>query len=151
MYGTDGFKYYFAQSPDKFYMVMGADGLGALKSVIDRPVSNPASGDIKIAIDTLQGTGFNEFACSVNIIKLIKGVGQMMEAMPTQAPGMEMVFKEIISKLDFETQSTLVLGGQAADGQASMRLALPKQHLIEIVAMGVKIQQQMMASQQAMM
>jgi hypothetical protein len=71
MYG-DGLKYYMAQTPDKFYMVMGPDSEQALKTLIDQPASAAASGDIKIAMDTLQNTPYNDFVCSINVIKLVK-------------------------------------------------------------------------------
>ena len=43
------------------------------------------------------------------------------------------------------------MGGKVADGGASHRIALPKQHLVEVVAMAMKIQQEAMETQQKAM
>jgi len=49
---------------------------------------------------------------------------------------------------DAQTQSCMAIGGKIADGQAALRLALPKQHLIEIVTAAMQVQQQTMKMQQ---
>ena len=149
MYGGQ-FKYYLAQTQDKFYITMGPGSEEKLKALMDQSTSAPAPEDIKIAMNALKGTGYNDFVCSINVIKLLQGMGEMMQTMSSQ-PGMAPAAAMFGGIKDVPTQSCLVLGGKVADGQAAMRLAIPKQHLIEIVAMGVQIQQQMMASQQATM
>jgi thiol-disulfide isomerase/thioredoxin len=151
MYG-DGLKYYMAQTPDKFYMVMGPDSEQALKTLIDQPASAAASGDIKLAMDTLQNTPYNDFVCSINVIKLVKGGGEMMGSMGAQpGPGMEQVARMFSGLKDVQTQSCLAVGGSIADGQAAVRLAIPKQHLIEIVTAAMQLQQQAMATMQPQM
>lgn len=149
MYG-DGLKYYMAQTPDKFYMVMGPDSEQTLKSLIDQPASAAASGDIKIAMDSLKNTPYNDFVCSINVIKLVKGGGEMMGSMGAQ-PGMEQVARMFSGLKDVQTQSCLAVGGSIADGQAAVRLAIPKQHLIEIVTAAMQLQQQAMATMQPQM
>ncbi|RKY13510.1 MAG: hypothetical protein DRP52_02555 [Planctomycetota bacterium] len=153
IYGDD-FKYYMAQTNDKFFITMGPDSEKTLKSLIDQPalVSAP-SGDIKIAMDALQNTPYtpyDDFVCSVNVIKLIKGMGEMMRTMGVHAdmgPGFNM-FSSLES---IEPKSCLVMGGTVSDGGASLRVAVPKQHLIEVVAMAMQIQQKAMKVQQEMM
>lgn len=153
MYGKDGLKYYTAQTPDKFYMVMGADGETALKALIDKPAA-VASGDFKIALDTLKDTPYTDAVISINIIKLLKGIGGMMqtmqETMCEEADEMKGPAAMFASLQDTPTQSCMVFGGKVSDGHAGMRLAMPKQHLIEIIAMGLQMQQQMMQQQQQM-
>ncbi|OQY05268.1 MAG: hypothetical protein B6I25_05830 [Planctomycetales bacterium 4572_13] len=145
IYGDD-FKYYMAQTSDKFYITMGPDSEQTLKALIDQPASASApSGDIKIAMDALQNTPYNDFVCSVNIIKLWKGMAVMMQAME---PDMNMFD---FMKEDIRSQSCLIMGGTVSDGSASVRLALPKQHLIEVVAAVMKVQQEIMQHQQANM
>ncbi|MEN8127531.1 MAG: TlpA disulfide reductase family protein [Planctomycetota bacterium] len=145
LYG-DGLKYYMAQTSDKFYVTMGSDSEPALKALIDQPTAATApSGDIKIAMDALQNTPYNDFVCSVNVIKLMKGMGEMMQSMSAQ-PGMGLVAAIFGGLEDIPTQSCLATGGKIADGQAAMRLAIPKQHLIEIVAVVMQIQQKMAAT-----
>ena len=74
----------------------------------------------------------------------------MMGAMGGQ-PGMN-PFAGMFGGLEnIPTQSCLVAGSTIADGQAAMRLAIPKQHLIEIVAAAMQMQQQAMKAQQEMM
>ena len=148
MYGSDGFKYYLAQTPDKFYLAMGPNSEETLKTLIDQPASTAApSGDIKIAMDALKDTPYNDFVFSVNVIKLMKGMGEMMQTMGAQ-PGMEPAAAMFSGLKDVQTQSCLVTGGKVADGQAALRLAIPKQHLVEIVGIAMQIQQQAMAMQQ---
>ena len=148
MYGSDGFKYYLAQTPDKFYLAMGPNSEETLKTLIDQPASAAApSGDIKIAMDALKDTPYNDFVFSVNVIKLMKGMGEMMQTMGAQ-PGMEPAAAMFSGLKDVQTQSCLVTGGKVADGQAALRLAIPKQHLVEIVGIAMQIQQQAMAMQQ---
>lgn len=149
VYGEEGFKYYFAQTTDKFYMSMGPDGENALKTLIDQSDSASATGDIKVAMDALADTPYKDFICSVNIIKLWKGLGGMMQSMGQQMG--ENPAASIFSDLsDAETQSCLVAGGKMSDGSASVRLAVPKQHLIEIIAVGMQMQQKAMLQQSQM-
>ena len=148
MYGSDGFKYYLAQTPDKFYLAMGPNSEETLKMLIDEPTAAAVpSGDIKIAMDALKDTPYNDFVCSVNVIKLIKGMGQMMQSMGDQS-NMGTIAGMFGGLKDVQTQSCLVTGGKIADGQAALRLAIPKQHLVEIVGIAMQIQQQAMAMQQ---
>lgn len=147
LYGADGFKYYVAQTSDKFYMVMGPDGEQALKALIDQPASAPPSGDIKIAMDTLKNTPYNDFVCSINVIKLMKGLGEMMQTMGGQA-NMGPAAGMFSGLKDIPTQSCFVTGGKISDGSASLRIALPKQHLIEVVSAAMQIQQKMQQEMQ---
>ncbi|MFZ9023565.1 MAG: TlpA family protein disulfide reductase [Anaerohalosphaeraceae bacterium] len=148
MYGSDGHKYYLAQTQDKFYLAMGPNSEATLKTLIDKPTAAAApSGDIKVALDALKDTPYKDFVCSVNVIKLMKGMGEMMQSMGDQAD-MGPVADMFSGLKDVQTQSCLVTGGAIADGQAALRLAVPKQHLVEIVGMAMQIQQQAMAMQQ---
>jgi len=151
MYG-DGFKYYLAQSPDKFYMTMGKGSEDTLKALIDQPASAGApSGDIKIALDALQNTPYTDSVCSINVIKLMQGMGEMMQTMMVDGQVNMGPAAALFSGFkDVPTQSCLVMGGSISDGQATMRLAVPKQHLVEIMAVVTQMQQQAEAMQQQM-
>ncbi|MDH4202534.1 MAG: TlpA family protein disulfide reductase [Phycisphaerae bacterium] len=150
IYGPDGLKYYFAYTADNFYMAMGADGENTLKKLIDQSATASApSGDIKIAMDTLKDTPFNDFVCSVNVIKLMKGFGEMMESMGPSTdcqPDIESAIRMFGGLKDVQTQSCLVMGGNISDGQAAMRLAVPKQHLVEIIGAVMQMQAQAAAA-----
>jgi peroxiredoxin len=144
MYG-DSFKYYLAQSPDKFYVTMGQNSEDILKALIDRPTAAAPSGDIKIAMDALANTPYTDSVCSVNVIKLMKGFGEMMQTMGTQT-NTKPVAAMFSGLKDVQTQSCLVMGGNISDGQAAMRLAIPKQHLVEIVGAVMQMQAQAAAA-----
>jgi hypothetical protein len=148
MYG-DSFKYYLAQSSDKFYVTMGQNSEDILKALIDQPASTAApSGEIKIALDALANTPYTNSVCSINVLKLMKGFGEMMQTLGTQTntKPVAAMFSEL---KDVKSQSCLVLGGKVADGEAAMRLAIPKQHLMEIIAAVMQMQQQQAAVSQA--
>ena len=104
---------------------------------------------MKIAMDVLKNTPYNDYVCSVNIIKLMKGAGDMVQTIGTQ-PGMDSnpVMEMFKSLNNVPTQSCLVTGGKISDGQAALRIALPKQHLVEIVTAAMQIQQKMMMQTQ---
>ncbi|MHC5157998.1 MAG: TlpA family protein disulfide reductase [Planctomycetota bacterium] len=145
MYG-DSFKYYLAQSPDKFYVTMGHNSEDILKALIDQPASAAApSGDIKIALDALANTPYTDSVCSINVLKLMKGFGEMMQTLGTQT-NTKPVAAMFSGLKDVQTQSCLVMGGNISDGQAAMRLAVPKQHLVEIIGAVMQMQAQAAAA-----
>ncbi len=146
IYG-DSLTYIFAHDKNKYYVTMGGDAEAVVKKLIDQEASAPATGEVKAAIDLLQKGGYNDFACSINIIKLLSGLGDMMKNMeglqssdcPQPMP------TELFSGLgSIPTQSSLAMGGQISDGQISLRTVLPKQHLMEVMAAVMQIQQKAM-------
>lgn len=149
IYGPEGIEYYMAQKGRLVFVTMGSKGLDEIKGLIDQQASPPAGGDIKQALDLLAPTGHTDAAVSINVIRLMKGLGEMLQSITagqtTQSP-----FTNIFSGLNLQSQSSLVIGSKVADGQLGLRTALPKQHLIEIVTAAMQIQQQMMQQQQQM-
>jgi thiol-disulfide isomerase/thioredoxin len=148
MYGENGLTYYMAQKGNLLMMAMGPKGIDEIKSLIDRPAAAEPSADMKQALQLLNGSGYTDAAVSINVIKLMKGLGEMMQSM--SAEGMPNPFANIFSGINIQSQSSLMAGARIADGQFGMRLALPKQHLIEVVTAGMQIQQKMMQSQMEM-
>lgn len=153
MYGGE-LIYLFGLSDDRYYETMGPDSEAIIKTLIDRDASVPPTGESKAAIDLLQNTPYNDFVCSVNVIKLMSGLADMMQNMPTgtNCQGEPMPMPDIFGGLNVPSQSSLAIGGYTADGQSSTRIIVPKQHLMEIVTAGMQIQQKMMpqmAPQQA--
>jgi hypothetical protein len=77
---------------------------------------------------------------------LMQNMGPMMQvgcgedATPSPMP-------DIFGGLNISSQSSLAIGGYTADGQSSMRVVLPKQHLMEIFGAVMQIQQKMMPQQ----
>lgn len=145
MYGTDGMQYYAAQKGNLMLVAMGPKGLDEIKAMIDQPAAAAASSDIKGALDLLSGTGHTDLVMSMNIIRLMKGLGEMLQSMGGGA--MPDMVKNIFSGINIQSQSSLIMGGKIADGQFGLRTALPKQHLVEVMTAVMQIQQQMMQQQ----
>jgi len=148
IYGKDGLTYYMAQKKNLLILTMGPKGIEEMKSLIDQPAAAEPSADMKQAIQLLNGSGYNDAAVTVNIIKLMKGLGEMMQSM--SASGMPNPFANIFSGINMQSQSSLIMGARVADGQLGMRIALPKQHLVEVVTAAMQIQQKVMQSQMEM-
>jgi hypothetical protein len=133
IYGGD-LVYTIAQSADTYYIAMGEDNEGDIKALIDQNASASPTGETKAAIDLLQKTPYNEFVCSVNVVKLMTGLGGMMQNMgPMMQAGCgedatPSPMPDIFGGLNVPSQSSLAIGGKVADGQSSVRLILPKQH-----------------------
>jgi hypothetical protein len=53
-----------------------------------------------------------------------------------------------IPAIDAKSQSNIVLAGNAADGKLAVQMALPKQHLQELMGAFMQMQQQRMQQQQ---
>ncbi|MFC1739191.1 hypothetical protein ACFL1G_09095 [Planctomycetota bacterium] len=150
MYGGD-LVYTIAQSADTYYVAMGEDSEADIKALIDQDASASPTGETKAAIDLLQKTPYNEFVCSVNVIKLMTGLGGLMQNMGPMmqncGDGEPTPMPDIFGGLNIPSQSSLAIGGQIADGQLGMRTVLPKQHLMEIFGAVMQIQQKMMPQQ----
>jgi hypothetical protein len=146
MYGSE-LVYTVAHSADTYYVALGQDSEADIKALIDQDPSASPTGETKAAIDLLRQTPYNEFVCSVNVIKLITGLGSMMQ---TMAPIMQncdakpIPMPDIFGGLNIPSQSSLAIGGRIDDGQLETRIVLPKQHLIEIFGAAMQIQQKMM-------
>ena len=149
MYGGE-LVYLLAHSAERFYVAMSADSEADIRALIDQNASVAATGETKAAIDLLQKTPYNDFMCSINVIKLMTGLGEMIKTigqMSTEDNGKPQPMPDIFGGLNVPTQSSLAIGGQIADGQIGTRTILPKQHLMEIFALTMQIQQKMMRRQ----
>ena len=152
MYGGD-LVYTIAQSVDTYYVAMGEDREADIRALIDQDASASPTGETKAAIDLLQKTPYNDFVCSINVIKLMTGLGGLMQNMgPMMQVGCDedatpSPMPDIFGGLNISSQSSIAIGGYTADGQSSMRVVLPKQHLMEIFGAVMQIQQKMMPQQ----
>lgn len=137
--------YILAHDQERFYAAIGDDAEETVKQLIDRTASAPAAGEVKAAIDLLEKSGYSDFACSVNLIKLFGGLGDMMGSVEELMGGAPCPMPmQIFSSLNnIPTQSSLAVGGKVDNGQLSLRIILPKQHLSEIMAIVMQLQQQM--------
>ena len=148
MYGGH-LTYQIAHTADQYFIAMGPDSEATLKKAIDQNASAPATGEVKAAIDLMNKAGYGDFACSINIIKLFTGLGEMMQSMEAIAGAGENPIPADILAIakNVPSQSSLAMGGKTVNGQVSLRTVLPKQHLMEIMSVVMQAQQKMMMQQ----
>jgi hypothetical protein len=153
IYG-EGLTYTAAHTDNAVFVTMGEDSEADVKTLIDQNPSVAATGEVKAALDTFKGTPYNECVASINVIKLMTGMGDMLQSMGPAIAQMEGEGGqapppfELFSGLNLPSQSSLAIGGYSADGQTTMRLVLPKQHLMEIMNAVMQIQQKVMQQTQ---
>lgn len=147
MYGPDGMTYYVAQKENLIFTTFGPNAKNDIKSLIDTPAGKAPSGELQKAI-TLLGPAAQkaDMVGSINLIKLAKGGLGMAQQVGAPAE----LLAPMAGALDIQTQSCMAASTTIANGKVSGRLALPKQHLMEIVAVAVQIQMQMMQAQSAL-
>jgi hypothetical protein len=77
-----------------------------------------------------------DFLVTYNFLRLFKMVGAFS---PMPMPMLQM---------DIPTKSNIVFAGKAGNGKMVVDIALPKEHLMEIIGVFMKMQQQKMMMQQ---
>jgi hypothetical protein len=143
MYG-DGFEYKMAITNNFLLLEIGPDAETKLKALIDKvKTSTPGqpTNDITVALATIPNADKTDFIASVNILRLISGVGNMLQTMPI--PGAKMM-APMFSQLDTQTQSCIAMAGVVGNSKATLHIALPKQHLKETINAFMQMQQKMM-------
>ena len=143
MYGPDGLTYYTAQKGSLFLTAFGPDGKNNIKALIDAPANRPPAGELKMALANLGPNAQKaDMVGSLNILKLVKGGLAIPQQMA--GPAETQILSAIAAALNTQTQSCMALSAAIADGRITTRMALPKQHLIEIIAAAMQIQMQIM-------
>ena len=139
MFGS-GFNFKFAAAGSFMLVAGGPDVDRDLRQLIDQALSGTVPspiGDIRAAMIAIPNADSTDFVASVNAIRLLSGMGAMMSVMPI--PGGQMM-GQMFSGLDVPTKSCLALAGKIDNGAATLQIALPKQHLLEIAAIAAKLQ-----------
>ena len=136
MYGG-GFNYRWAVVDSLWVCAVGGDPDAAIRELIDQakaggPKEIPS--EIKTAVKLLADADKADFMATFNYVRMFK-------MLPAMAP-------IPISVPDIPTKSNLVFAGSAADNKMVIDIALPKEHLTEIVSAFAAMQQQMMQQQQ---
>lgn len=151
MYGQEGFTYYMAQKDDLIFTTFGPNAVNDIKSMIDTTSAAAPAGELQKAITILGPTARQaDMLVSVNYLKLVKGL--MGTVAQTVGPmGMGDMFSMMAQAMDIQTQSCMAAGIRIADGKIASRVALPKQHLTEIITAAMQIQQHITQQQMAMM
>lgn len=145
MYGPEGLTYYAAQKDNLIFTTLGPDAKNDIKALIDSPADMAPAGELQKAMTILgPDAPKSDMVGSVNILKLVKGLMQMIQQ--TGAPAE--FFEPLVKAMDVQTQSCMAVTATVANGKFSARMALPKQHLMEITTAAMKIQMQMQQQSQ---
>mgnify|MGYP006288254351 CR=1 FL=1 len=138
MYGG-GFDYRWAVVDGLCGVVVGADADKRIRTLIDQMRSGrlPAMGsEMKAALSLLPDARSADFFVTYNYVRFLKMVG----AMTIQAGDQQVQMPEI----DVPTSSSIAIAGWGGENAARFSVAVPKQHVMEIMAAFAQMQQKMM-------
>ncbi|MDH4238374.1 MAG: type II secretion system protein GspG [Phycisphaerae bacterium] len=128
MYGG-GIEYRLAIVDGLFVSAIGGDVDSAIRKLIDEVKSggpNQMSAEMKAALALLPEADTADFMGTYNFLRLFQMMGAMGGAfMPVPMP---------IAQMDIPTKSNIVFAGKAGNNRMTVHVALPKEHLIEIIA-----------------
>ncbi len=134
----DGFDYRWGIVNGLWVCAVSSDPDSAIRELIDEvKAGGPTqmSDEIKTALTLLPEAEKADFVATYNYLRLFKMVGAIV---PLPMPMLQM---------DIPTKSNIVLAGKAGNGKMVVDIALPKEHLMEIMRAFQTIQQQMMMPQ----
>jgi len=134
MYG-DGFDYRWGMVDGLFACAVSGDVDSTIRELIDQVKTDSPKqigAEMKAALSLLPEANKADFVVTCNALRLFNFATSMVP-MP-------------IPPMDVETKSNIVIAGKAADSKMVVNVALPKQHLMEIVS-AVMMMMQPKASQ----
>lgn len=129
MYG-EGFDYRWGMVEGLFVGTFSGDVDATMHQSIDQVKSDSPKqigSEMKAALELLPGANKADFIVTLNVLRLIKMVTSMV---PIPLPPM-----------DIQTRSNIVIAGSAADSRMVVNIAVPKQHLTEIMSAFMSMQQ----------
>ncbi|MBA7661766.1 hypothetical protein ES703_69786 [subsurface metagenome] len=136
MYGS-GFDYRWGMVDGLWVCTIGGNANSAIRELIDKVKAGgpkQIGNEMKTALTLLPEADKADFVVTYNFLRLFK----MMTAMlPVPIP-----------QMDIPTKSNIVFAGKAGNGKMVVDIALPKEHLMEIMAVFMKMQQQQKIMQQ---
>ncbi|MFB0552716.1 MAG: hypothetical protein ACETWQ_05305 [Phycisphaerae bacterium] len=141
MYGG-GFDYRWAMANGLWVCTIGGNANSAIRELIDevKAGSPKQMGDeMKAALTLLPEADKADFVVTYNFLRLFKMVGAIM---PMPMPMLQM---------DIPTKSNIVFAGKAGNGKMAVDIALPKEHLMEIMGVFQMMKQQQQQQQKMMM
>ena len=139
MYGG-GFDYRLAEVDKLGIFAVGGDVDSKIRELIDKAKAGSydrGGNEVQAALALIPKAQDADFFATVNVIRLM---GMFMAISPIPMPAM-----------DIPTSSNIVLAGSAEKGKLTIDVAIPKQHMTEIMTAFIKMQQQMMQQQMEMM
>jgi hypothetical protein len=129
MYG-EGFDYRWGMADGLFVCAVSGDVNSTIRELIDQVKADgpkQIGAETKAALSLLPQANKADFFVTFNILRLIKMATSMV---PIPIPPM-----------DIQTKSNIVIAGSAADSKMVVNIAVPKQHLTEIMTAFMTMQQ----------
>ena len=137
-----GFEYRWAIVNGLCAMVVGGQPEKTVREMIDRlqaGTPKQISAEVKAAMSMLPDADKADFLVTYNYVRLFKMMAGMMRAVP--GAGLMM------PQIDVPTSSNINIAGRFGDGKLRVDVAVPKQHLAEIVSIFTTMQRQMQNQQ----
>ena len=135
MYG-EGFDYRWGMVDGLFACAISGDVDSTIRELIDQVKTDSPKqigSEMKAAMSLLPEAGKADFVATFNVLRLFNMATSMIP-MP-------------IPPMDVQTKSNIVIAGRAADSRMVVNVAVPKQHLMEIVSAVMTMMQQPKTSQ----
>jgi hypothetical protein len=143
MYGS-GINYRWGVVDGLWVCTFGSNADSALRKLIDQVKAGgpkELASETKAALALLPDAGKADFVGTFNVLRYFKMLTGMMGAMmPVPMP-----------QMDLPTRSNVVIAGHVGNAAMTTRIALPKQHLTEIMAAVQNMMQQKMQIQRESM
>jgi hypothetical protein len=140
MYG-DGLDYRWAIVDGSCVLAVGGGADSDVRSLIDQVKAGgpkQISSEMKAALDLLPDADKADLVGTFNYVRILKILPAIMGAMmPVPMP-----------EIDFPTKSNVAYAGSVGNGKATFDVAIPKQHLVEIMAAFQMMMQNQMKMQQ---
>jgi hypothetical protein len=130
MYGG-GFDYQWGMFDGLWVCTIGGNANSAIRELIDQVKAGgpkQIGDEMKTALMLLPEADKADFVVTYNFLRLFKMATAMV---PVPIP-----------QMDIPTKSNIVFAGKAGNGKMAVDIALPKEHLMEIMAVFMKMQQQ---------
>lgn len=132
MYG-DGLDIQMATVNNQLVYAVGQDAQSAVQKLIDQVKAGgpkQVAGEVQAALTMIPGAEKADFFMTINVLRLMK---------------MASTFAPIpMPQTDIPTQSSLAVASDASNGKMTVDLAVPKQHVLEIMGAVMQMQQQHM-------
>lgn len=120
-----GFDYRWAMVDKICILAVGADADARIRQMVDRIEAGTykqTGSDMKASFDILPGADQADFVLNYNYVRILNVVGAVAKTMGEDGP-----------ELNVPTSSHLSIAGWGGENQAHIGIAVPKQHIMEIV------------------
>lgn len=129
MFG-DGFNYRWGIVDKLFVCAVSSDADSAIRKMIDQVKAGgpkQMGNEMKEVLTLLPKADKADFVATYNYLRLFKMVGAIM---PIPIP-----------QMNIQTKSNIIIAGKTGNGKLVVDIALPKEHLMEMVGVIMKMQQ----------